>query len=61
MSDKVVVVATEWVGEFVRNVVVPYTLPIVERNLIPDAIIRMGIRREIYMVGNKHTQNHFLV
>jgi cyclopropane-fatty-acyl-phospholipid synthase len=32
-----------------QNIITPLVLPIVERNLIPDAIIRLGIRRELEM------------
>ena len=32
-----------------QNVLTPLILPIVERNLVPDAILRLGIRRELEM------------
>lgn len=51
MTDKVTNIATEWIGEFVQNIVAPYALPIVERNLLPDAVIRVGVRREVYLVS----------
>jgi len=32
-----------------QNILTPLVLPIVERNLVPDAILRLGIRRELEM------------
>lgn len=37
------------IGEQVRFHVVPALLPIVERNLVPDSLVRFGIRRELAM------------
>lgn len=41
--------ATETAGELVRYHIAPAVLPIVERNLVPDIVIRTGMRRELAM------------
>lgn len=37
----------ENIGKAIQSIVTPLFLPIVERNLIPDAIVRLGIRLEL--------------
>lgn len=41
--------ANEVAGELVRNHIAPTVLPLVERNIIPDLVIRTGMRRELSM------------
>eukprot|EP00596_Hydrurales_sp_CCMP1899_P010317 CAMPEP_0119050946 /NCGR_PEP_ID=MMETSP1177-20130426/72720_1 /TAXON_ID=2985 /ORGANISM="Ochromonas sp, Strain CCMP1899" /LENGTH=335 /DNA_ID=CAMNT_0007029973 /DNA_START=102 /DNA_END=1106 /DNA_ORIENTATION=- len=37
------------VGEIIRHTITPAVLPILERNLVPDAVIRFAIQRELEM------------
>lgn len=39
----------EFVGEVIRHRLTPMILPVVERNLLPDVVIRFGIQRELEM------------
>ena len=39
----------EFVGELIRHRLTPMVLPVVERNLLPDVVIRFGIQRELEM------------
>ena len=38
---------TERVGEAIGDIVTPLILPIVERNLVPDVILRSGIKQQL--------------
>ena len=35
------------VGELIQTVVTPLALPIIELNVVPDVLIRLGMRREM--------------
>ena len=39
--------ASDGLGLLVRHVVQPLLLPVVERNLVPDLLVRAAIRREL--------------
>lgn len=43
----------ESVGEFMRDYMEPVLLPILERNVVPDGLVRVGVRREIEMEVQK--------
>jgi len=49
MSNQLVNNVTETIGELIRSTITPLVLPVVERNYIPDSVLRFAIRREIAM------------
>lgn len=42
-------ITTEAIGQLVRHVVQPLLLPAVEKNLIPDVLVRYAVTRELFM------------
>ena len=38
---------TERIGETIGDIITPLVLPIVERNLVPDIILRTGIKQQL--------------
>mmetsp|Transcript_13601 Transcript_13601/g.18626 ORF Transcript_13601/g.18626 Transcript_13601/m.18626 type:complete len:366 (+) Transcript_13601:38-1135(+) len=53
MIKKVLEKLNDFVGEVIRIVLTPLLLPIVERNLFPDIILRFGMQRELAFELNK--------
>lgn len=47
--SKLYVYTTDRIGEIIRYILTPILLPIVETNLFPDWLLRIGIRRELEM------------
>ena len=47
--QKTMAIVNEFVGELIRHRLTPMVLPVMERNLIPDVVIRFGIQRELEM------------
>lgn len=47
MTSALVSAASDGLGLLVRHVLQPLMLPVVERNLVPDLLVRAAIRREL--------------